>query len=326
MLNRTAYQQLSVSEQIQLNFIPELAITFIKMGVCYAIAHLLRGQKNWLNPIVLIQALIILISGVELRQIVLSIWINIGDDRLPLLNKDAFLQITRIMNSIIDVGFTLGIFMILKSYRQQLQWAAREKELIREKLETELDFLKAQTNPHFLFNTMNNFFSMAQASGAIALADSIVKLSRMMRYTLYDSSVKLIPIEKEVEYINSFIQLTKLRFKDEEVTVNFKYQDSVGDALIPPMILIPFVENAFKYGVSINRQSSIDLSLSIHEKTLIFTCTNSISQNSNGGNGSSNGIGLKNVKRRLELIYPSKHSLLIKESSKAFVVDLKVNL
>lgn len=324
--NKFVYGQLTILKQLQLNFTPELLIVLVKMGVCYAIAHLFKKQANWFTPIILIQAITITVFGVALRQLVLSTWINLGDKELPLINLDALFQTTRIMNSITDLGFTLGIFMLLKNYGQQLQWAKKEKELIREKFQAELDFLKAQTNPHFLFNTLNNMFSMAQASKNDMLADSIDKLSSMMRYTLYDSSVRLISVEKEIEYINNFIRLTKLRFRDEEVMVNLEYRGNLIDSRIPPMILMPFVENAFKHGVVVNKQSSVVISISIHENILFFSCINNKYENSRKKNDTSHGIGLNNIKRRLELIYPDKHTLIIEEKDDLYTVNLIVKL
>lgn len=268
---------------------------------------------------------LVFLFGVVLRQATLSMWINVGDATLPLINMQAFVHITRIMNSFIDNGFALGVFMTIKSYRQQLNWIKREQELITEKLETELNFLKAQVNPHFLFNTLNNFFSMAQSQGNIILADSILKLSGMMRYTLYDSNVKLIPLEKEIEYVNNFVKLTKLRYQDEEVNFRFSTPKIDGNYQIPPMVFIPFVENALKYGVAVNRKSEINLQISIHDGMLNFSCTNT-NYKQLKNHSTTSGIGLANVKRRLELTYPDKHKLEIVNDEASFKVFLTIIL
>jgi Histidine kinase len=323
-INRGSYSGLSIEGEIFANFFPELILTLIKVAICYTIAYL-NTNKNWFAPKALLFTGLVFLVGVVLRQATLSIWINSGDPALPILNLQAFTQTTRIMNSVIDNGFALGIFMTIKSYRQQLYWAKREQELINEKLETELNFLKAQTNPHFLFNTLNNFFSMAQLHGDTILADSILKLSGMLRYTLYDSNVKLIPLKKEIEYINSFIRLTKLRYKDEEVIVTFDTPEEESKCQIPPMVLIPFVENALKYGVAVNRKSEINLQLSIQNGILTFSCVNTNYQHLKSRSETS-GIGLNNVKRRLELIYPDKHKLEIINDGILFKVYLTISL
>lgn len=326
MVNLKYYTEISISQQLFVNFFPEIFTTLVKVALCYTVGYLLAKTKGDTTKSIIPIALIFVIS-VFLRLIVLSIWLNWGDHSLPLLNTEALVEIPRIMNSVIDIGFVLGIFLVLKNYRQQLRWMKREQQLVTEKLEAELNFLKAQINPHFLFNTLNNFYSMAQANGDNVLADSILKLSGMMRYTLYDSGVKLILLEKEINYINNFILLTKLRFTDEEVRVDFKYPKDSTNIFVPPMILMPFVENAFKYGISINQHSIVTLSLSIDSLgALIFHCTNNNYANLKTRSGPSGGIGLQNVKRRLELIYPSKHVLSIDQKDKTFTVNLKIDL
>jgi len=193
-------------------------------------------------------------------------------------------------------------------------WA--KSELIQSRLQanhlsTEIKFLKSQINPHFLFNTLNNLFSMAQDKGNDELADGISKLSGMMRYMLYDSNEERVPLSKEITYLRECITLNKLRYADEEVVVTLDHAERVADAKVAPMLFIPFVENAFKHGVAIGQRAAIAIAIVIAGEKLVFTCVNTDYSFIKKMEMQISGIGLENVKRRLELVYPDKHRLAI---------------
>jgi two-component system LytT family sensor kinase len=201
------------------------------------------------------------------------------------------------------------------------------KQLAAHQLSTEIKFLKSQINPHFLFNTLNNLFSMAQGNGNEELADGISKLSEMMRYMIYESNAESVPLSKEIEYLKNSIVLNKLRYADEEVKVIFNYPEHLQDLYIAPMIFIPFVENAFKHGVVINQSSQIDISISVvGEKLILFTCENKDYGFIRKMDDSDGGIGLENVRRRLELVYPGRYDLVINKEDDKYSVMLKINL
>ena len=209
------------------------------------------------------------------------------------------------------------------------EWA--RNELVRNQLEayqlsTEIKFLKSQINPHFLFNTLNNLFSMAQEKGNDELADGISKLSGMMRYMIYDSNAGSVPLNKEIAYLEDCITLNKLRYADDEVKVIFDYQAQTGSATIAPMLFIPFVENAFKHGVSIGQTSGIDIAIMVSDQKLIFTCINTKYSTIKKMEDEKSGIGLENVKRRLDLLYPGKHNLQINEDQGKYIVKLEIDL
>lgn len=200
------------------------------------------------------------------------------------------------------------------------------KQLAAHQLSTEIKFLKSQINPHFLFNTLNNLFSMAQGNGNEELADGISKLSEMMRYMIYESNAESVPLSKEIEYLKNSIVLNKLRYADEEVKVIFNYPEHLQDLYIAPMIFIPFVENAFKHGVLINRSSQIDIAISVAgERSILFTCENTDYGFIRKMDDVDGGIGLENVKRRLELVYPGKYDLAIKKEEDKYAVALKID-
>jgi two-component system, LytTR family, sensor kinase len=217
-------------------------------------------------------------------------------------------------------GLSLGYFLLK-------EWT--RNELIRSRLaashySTEIKFLKSQINPHFLFNTLNNLFSMAQKKGNDELADGISKLSGMMRYMIYESNADTVPLPREIEYLQNSIQLNKLRFADAEVKVNFQYPERMEGIVIAPMLFIPFVENAFKHGVQIEGESLIDISIKLVNKQIIFRCQNPV-RHTRKMDEDTGGIGLENVRRRLELVYPHQHQLTIKNDEECYLVELKIS-
>ena len=208
-------------------------------------------------------------------------------------------------------------------------WAKSEliqTQLQANQLSTEIKFLKSQINPHFLFNTLNNLFSMAQDKGNDELADGISKLSGMMRYMLYDSNEESVPLSKEILYLEECITLNKLRYADEEVIITFDHAGQIADISIAPMLFIPFVENAFKHGVAIGQRAAIQIAIAVSGKKLNFSCVNTDHSIIRKMEMEISGIGLENVKRRLELVYPGKHRLIIDKEDGKFMVNLEIDL
>jgi two-component system, LytTR family, sensor kinase len=222
----------------------------------------------------------------------------------------------------------IGILGVSIAYFFLKEWA--KADVVRVKLEanqlsTEVKFLRSQINPHFLFNTLNNLFSMAQGKGNDDLADGISKLSGMMRYMIYDSNAESVPLNKEIEYLEDCITLNKLRYADDEAKVTFDYPAQTEGILIAPMLFISFVENAFKHGVIIGQSSEINISISMVNKQLVFSCQNTI-YHIKKMEDEKGGIGLENVKRRLELVYPGKYELFIKNTDNRYIVNLGIIL
>jgi two-component system LytT family sensor kinase len=195
-------------------------------------------------------------------------------------------------------------------------------------LQTEIRLLRSQVNPHFLFNTLNNLFSMAQKRDHEELADSISKLSGMMRYMIYESNTATVPLLREIAYLEDCIALNRLRYAESEVAVSFRYPAPAVAATISiaPMLFIPFLENAFKHGVSIGHHARIDIDISVHEKKLIFTCENTDHSEVKKLEEEKGGIGLENVRRRLELLYPGSYKLQAGPSAGKYAVNLQIEL
>jgi len=208
-------------------------------------------------------------------------------------------------------------------------WIKNEKSnqrLKEEKLTAELDFLKAQLNPHFLFNVLNMAFSSATSSGDERTADMIEKLASLMRYMLYDSNVDKIELSKEIDNIENYINLQKLRLSEDlPVKINFSVLGDTNRNKIAPLILIPFVENAFKYGVKLGEKSDINIRLEISDNKLHFTVENRSCKANNNLSNENSGLGLKNVKKRLAILYPDKHQLEI-TNDKIYIVNLFLTL
>ena len=229
---------------------------------------------------------------------------------------------------------SIGLYMLLLSMvtgfwfvRQWYRTEQRREVLEKEKLATELHFLKSQINPHFLFNTLNNLFSMAQENKDEATARGIAKLSGLMRYMLYDSNFERVALVKELEYVEQFMELQQLRIgEDDNTTISLQVEGETNNKLIAPMLLIPFVENAFKHGLDPTRKSVIQFKMTITNDSMLHFCgRNTIHRSHQNLNDAESGIGLENVKKRLALLYPGAHFLEIKEEE-YFEVDLKLEL
>ncbi|AUP80936.1 sensor histidine kinase [Flavivirga eckloniae] len=220
---------------------------------------------------------------------------------------------------------TLGM-----SIKLTKNWVASQKQqqiLEKEKLETELKFLKSQFNPHFLFNTINSIFVLIHKNPDMA-SESLAKFSDLMRYQLYECNEPKIPVERELDYLRNFIELGKLRLEDT-VKVHIEIDiTGYSNKSIAPFILMPFVENAFKHVSQEKEQENwLKINLSFSETEIAFEVVNSIpSINYPKSNDiiENSGIGLKNVKRRLDLVYPNQYELKIEKTDMAYSVLLKL--
>ena len=231
---------------------------------------------------------------------------------------------------LLNLSLNLIMLAIALGYGFTKNWWKSEKlkqELRQEKLLAELNFLKSQINPHFLFNVLNMAFSSATCNGDEKTADIIEKLSGLMRYMLYESNVDRVNLEKEVEFLNNYIKLQKMRLSsDIPIEINFSVQGEIHQSQIAPLILIPFIENAFKYGISLDQPGEIQISLSNSDKQLEFQVQNGIYDSPSTFNKKNSGIGLVNVKKRLDLLYPGRYILNIEKLNGKFLVKLVITL
>ncbi len=218
---------------------------------------------------------------------------------------------------------SLLFFGIIGHIYDYIKLKQSAQQLRIEKQEAELNYLKSQTNPHFLFNTLNNIYSLARDKSDLA-PESILRLSKILRFMLYETSGAYIAIEQELKIISDYIALEQLRY-DESLRINFNYDIEDMKQALPPLLLIPLVENAFKHGVSETRgQPFIDIHLSVKQRQLTFIVKNSAETNAAEGNVKEN-IGLSNLRRQLELLYTDYELSLQKEDAQ-FIATLKINL
>lgn len=191
-----------------------------------------------------------------------------------------------------------------------------------------LTLLRSQINPHFLFNTLNSLYGTALQENAMRTSEGIQKLGDMMRFMLYENNLDKISLTREVNYLNNYIDLQKLRIAHSPQITIKTHVDEPGDSLqIAPMLLIPFVENAFKHGMSFNELSFIRISLQVLENRLLFSVSNSVHNKKNKDTEQhKGGIGLENVKQRLAVLYPNRHDLVIQENPKEYFVHLTLTL
>ena len=231
-------------------------------------------------------------------------------------------DIIAIVVLILMCGMNLGIKLYFKTRKDQKKLKLLEKE----NLEQQLEYLKYQINPHFFMNTLNNIHALVDIDSEKA-KETILELSKMMRFVLYEGDKKGVPLSKEFEFIRHYIQLMKLRYTDK-VKIAVDLPAEAPDKLIPPLMLITFIENAFKHGISYQHESFIDIKVEISHPSpltthLLFSCRNSKAEKPNEEKG---GVGLQNVKQRLNLLYDNNYTLKIQDESDVYSVDLTIPL
>lgn len=219
---------------------------------------------------------------------------------------------------------TVAISITLRVVRDRMRADKLNQLKQEENLKTELSFLRSQINPHFIFNILNNLVALERMKSA-ELGPTILKLSSLMQYMLYDTDEDNVELELEVEYLQSYIDLQRQRFGEK---VNIRGVLEVPEQMyhIEPMLLIPFVENAFKHGVGLIDHPEINIQLYIQQGVLYFSVKNKYNPGYEEVKDRTSGIGLTNVKRRLNLLYGSQHSLLINKDDHWFTVSLRLNL
>ncbi len=221
------------------------------------------------------------------------------------------------------VGGVSTVLQIVTDWFQQLR---EKQELETQTMQSELRFLKSQINPHFLFNTLNNLYALTLKKSDKA-PEIVIKLSEMMRYMLYECNEKQVPLKKEVNYLKNYLDLERLRQHDN-ISINFHVEGHIGDQQIAPLLLIPFLENSFKHGLNTQlKEGFVDIVLLIEDKSVDFQIENSKGQTiASPDNRPSGGIGLVNVRRRLNLLYPDRYELRVSNNPNTFAVHLTIEL
>jgi two-component system, LytTR family, sensor kinase len=231
-----------------------------------------------------------------------------------------FRLINYCFTSVMIVGFAMGLGF-MERHRDNEK---KRKELEKEKLHSELAFLKNQISPHFFFNTLNNIYSLTTIDTPAA-QESILKLSKLMRYLLYESEHGETLVSHEIDFMTNYIALMKLRLSPK-IDLKVSFPSEFNDFSIPPLLFIPFLENAFKHGISHRESSFIDIRLKIEKSKIIFSAENSIGKSNQPSDKDHSGIGLENVKKRLALLFPDNHHLTISQTDQSFKVDVEIEL
>jgi len=224
--------------------------------------------------------------------------------------------VNTIILSALIIGFDTGL-------RMMVRWSKLEQEktlLEKENVQNQLAFLRNQVSPHFFMNTLNNIHALIDVDTEEA-KESIIKLSKLMRHLLYDSDAELVPLSKELEFIVSYIKLMKLRFSDK-VNINLQVPEKLPNKSIPPYLFTSFVENAFKHGISYQNISYINIAFLLDAEHLTFEIKNSIPEIKN--DHSDPGIGIENSRKRLDIVYGDKYSLVIKDDQGEYKLTLKI--
>lgn len=225
-------------------------------------------------------------------------------------------------NFIITAMMVTGISLGLRFSDRYMEQEKQRKEAEKEQLNTELAFLKNQINPHFFFNTLNNIYSLVQTNVHDG-QKAILQLSKLMRYLLYETDKESVSISREIDFMKIYIELMKLRLIPK-IDVQVSFPDSYPDIKISPLIFLPFIENAFKHGISNRTYSFIRIDMDVREDEIVFNCSNSLTSGNKTDPGDGTGIGLENVRKRLNLLYPGRHLLKIESNENVFAVNLTI--
>lgn len=314
------------------------------MHIAYDLPRILNGQggftwipysfKSLINQLVIIAAIILLgvipytvlyryyppkkifLSVILILVCILSVlWLVFITTKFR--GYDVRLR-TVFLNHLWYAGIYTALGIIFYFIRYAWHKELQQKELLLQNRQSELSFLRSQINPHFLFNNLNNIYSLVYQSSDKALP-AIASLSELLRYMLYDSTEK-VPLQKEVDYIRKYIDLQKLRF-DHPIKADLHLAGDAAAVLIPPLLLIAFVENAFKHGDFSSNGQGLIMNMYRNDQKLHFHCSNAKGKQQKDAGG---GIGLENVKRRLMLLYPGKHVLLVEDQNDYFTVNLEL--
>jgi len=319
-LGNSSYSEYSWAHRLSIAIAEKIGLVVIQAAIFYWLFYSCLPRIREVNFFLIVE----IIVGVCISVFAYRIWIGycvypwVYDENY----KGNLFSLSLLFLSFLNIYSFVGIAGAIKLLRIRQQQKSNEQRLVKEKLESELHFLRAQINPHFFFNTLNNIYGLARKNSEHT-AEVVMRLSKLMRFILYECNSECIPISKEIKVIENYIELEKIRY-DHRLTLNFTKSIDDMDQAIAPLLFLPFVENSFKHGASSMRfETQIDIDISLTKKLLEFTI-----ENKKDGNivRNPNGLGMQNVKRQLELIYPNAYRLDIDDKANSFKVNLKIDL
>ncbi len=302
----------------------ELVIMPTKMLYTYTVIYLLLPryliQKSY-TPFIFWAIVLATLGGVLLRLVDVFV-IGPAIFGEPLYSNTLFTP--KFFYKVLDLIYVASLPAIIKLVQRYIQQEKQQQELVSEKLGAELQLLRNQLQPHFLFNTLNNLYGMVLSQHPRA-GEVVMRLSNMMSYMLYDGNGPDIALDQEVEQLRNYIELEKIRY-GERLEVSFETGGIGAEHRIPPLLLVAFWENAFKHGPARDDQPCwISGHLSVADNQLQFVLENSVTESATSEHSPKGGIGLTNVRKRLALVYPDRHDLKI-EKGDTFTVNLKIDL
>jgi LytS/YehU family sensor histidine kinase len=297
------------------NILETLVLNIIGFYIIYSTLNYLFSYKNKIRGVAVGIVLIVVIAGFRYYAEVIF-WTYFMHSPSKVMEWLAYW-----FSNNLRLAFIYAIYALL--IKLAIDWFESQKlrtELITQTQASELALLRSQVNPHFLFNTLNNIYSLVYKKSDDA-PEAVMKLAAIMRYMLYDASAEKVPLEKEVEYLQSFIELQNLRLRQKHF-VEMNIQGEMAGHTIAPMLLIPFVENAFKHGSRTVTNPGIIIHLFVEPGQLHFEVTSYLRKNTLAPVDNAGGVGLSNTMRRLQLIYQDRHHLDIIRGDDTFTIKL----
>jgi len=294
-------------------------LTAVYLNIWVLIPRLLQKGK-YLIYFIFVAALIYLSS--LLNQLTFN---NLVDLLLPEYYFISYYDMDDILKFVFVYVSLCSLLKLSKGWFMLMQAEQQLMLISKEKTESELRALKSQINPHFLFNSLNNIYSLSLGK-AKSTPEAILKLSGLMRYMLYESNEDLVPLKREIVFMDNYVELQKLR-SDQRSNIEYNKKGDPARIKIAPLLFLPFIENAFKHGIKGDPDGGyVKIRLVIEDNIVDLYIENNKGEVEKVEKNEFNGIGLNNVKRRLELIYPGKYELDIMEGEQSFQVGLKLNL
>jgi two-component system LytT family sensor kinase len=294
-------------------------VSLFYINYIFLIPELIKKRKRYW--IYILSFFLLLIAGTFLKTVIAVL----NPQELLTMRAGKEVHSFSVNNFALNGAFFCGFFLMSSCIiKFIIDWFSSERiqrNLESERREMELQFLKSQLNPHFLFNSLNNIYSLAYQKSD-KTADAIMKLSEIMRYMIYESNTPTVALSKEVDYLTSYIELQKIRFKDGAY-IEFTLNGEIDNQKIVPLMLISFVENAFKHGVVNDPAEPVKINIIANQKILHFSVINKKNQQNKDAQG---GVGLTNVERRLQLVYPDRYKLNVVNSATHYTCELMIDI
>ena len=302
-----------------LKILPFFILFLLNNLVLFRFLH--RKYLYWVYYLVSVALIVSLFTGLEFyEQSDVAFAFSLGTIGQSFEARHIALTVFPWWGNMIAAALMFGANNALYTFYRNMQRDEDEERLQRQNIQAEMYYLKHQINPHFLMNTLNNIHALVDIDSEAA-KQTVIQLSDMMRYVVYDTGGNSIALKDDIKFVKNYIELMRIRYTDD-VKISFNYPQKLqGRINIPPLIFIVFVENAFKHGVSYNSSSYINVDIECEESFVIGRFENSVNENSRK---SKPGIGLDNVRKRLDLIYGSAYELQVDETEKNYCVTLKI--